>query len=158
MYQTDDQPCADCGHPDNHSPIVGCLADHCLCEAFVSAPPELKVGETIPSRNADPETSKAAAKVAPVKKNTQRARLLSAFAVGRMDYDAAGSPDHGLTDEQAMEAAYGVSPFSEYAKRCSELRAAGLIEPTGETRAGGQGVPRIVSRITDAGRAVLASL
>jgi DNA-binding PadR family transcriptional regulator len=69
-----------------------------------------------------------------------------------MNNDKFGRLD-GLTDEQAMGCAYDVSPTSEYSKRCSELREGGFIEPTGETRAGSAGPQRIVSKITDKGRA-----
>lgn len=100
--------------------------------------------DVIPSRTTDPETSHAAAAEIKVKARTQRAYLLQAFAEERMD---------GLTDEQAMFGAYGVSMASEYAKRCSELREGGFIEPTGETRAGSAGPQRIVSRITAKGHA-----
>lgn len=108
--------------------------------------PEL--GRTIPSRTSDPETSHAAEPVK-VRAGTQRAHLLAAFFY---------EPDKGFTDEQAMRYACGVlelaiSPASEYAKRCSELREGGFIEPTGETRPGSSGPQRIVSRITDKGRA-----
>lgn len=105
----------------------------------------------IPSRTTDPATSHAAARTITVKAGTQRAKLLKAF----MLFDVFGG-----TDEQAMIAcqSYGVSPSSEYSKRCSELREAGLIEPTGETRTGASGHQRIVSRITEAGRKVVQSL
>jgi hypothetical protein len=100
------------------------------------------LGDVIPSRTTDPETSRAAEPVK-VKAGTQRAWLLSAF-----------NRDVGLTDEEAMHETLGaVRPVSEYAKRCSELREGGFIEPTGETRAGSAGPQRIVSRITDKGRA-----
>lgn len=105
------------------------------------------LGDVIPSRSTDPETSHAAAKEIRVKAGSQRARLLHEFAAAYF-----ASTD-GLTDEQAMICAYGVSPTSEYAKRCSELREGGFIEPTGETRAGSAGPQRIVSRITVKGMA-----
>lgn len=103
------------------------------------------LADVIPSRSTDPETSHAAAREIRVKAGSQRARLLQAF----MLFDQFGG-----TDEQAMIACrnYGVSPTSEYAKRCSELREGGFIEATGETRAGSAGPQRIVSRITDKGR------
>lgn len=67
---------------------------------------------------------------------SQRARLLASFAHGPR------------TDEKAMELAEGVSPASEYSKRCSELREVGFIEPTGETERGRSGQQRMVSGIT----------
>lgn len=102
---------------------------------------------TIPARSTDPGTSHAATEEIKVRAGTQRARLLAEFATAHR------AGENGLTDEQAMECAIGVSPLSEYAKRCSELREAGFIEPTGETRRGASGMERIVSRITDKGRA-----
>lgn len=102
---------------------------------------------TIPARNTDPGTSHAATEEIKVRAGTQRAKLLTVFRHGGF------FGVDGLTDEQAMEGAVGVSPTSEYAKRCSELREAGFIEPTGETRRGASGMERIVSRITDKGRA-----
>lgn len=102
-----------------------------------------ELGRVIPSRDTDPETSHKAETEIKVRAGTQRARLLRAFSC----------MVHGLTDEQAAIYAVGVSTFSEYAKRCSELREGGFIEPTGETRPGSAGPRRIVSRITDKGRA-----
>lgn len=105
------------------------------------------LADVIPSRTTDPATSHAAAKEIRVKANSQRALLLAVFA------------SHvPLTDEEAMFESLGtVRATSEYAKRCSELREGGFIEPTGETRAGSAGPQRIVSRITDKGRAWIES-
>jgi hypothetical protein len=102
------------------------------------------LGEVIPSRSTDPGTSHAAAREIRVKAGSQRAHLLWRFFLVDDEY--------GSTDEQAMFYAEAVSPTSEYAKRCSELREGGFIEPTGETRAGSAGPQRIVSRITAKGR------
>lgn len=99
------------------------------------------------ARATDPETSHTAAAAITVRAGTHRFLLLDAF-----DAAACALMD-GLTDEQAAQAA-GLTA-AEYAKRCSELRDAGLIEPTGATRPGSAGVPRIVSRITDRGYAAL---
>lgn len=107
--------------------------------------PDDALADVIPSRATDPETSHAAAREIRVKAGTQRARLLDAFSMWT---------HAGATDEQAMLSTDGsVSPTSEYAKRCSELREGGFIEATGETRAGSAGPQRIVSRITPKGRA-----
>lgn len=126
-------------HPCN---VTGCaLGEH------RPGHPHLQVGRTIPARASDPGTSRAATAAVTIRAGTQRTRLLQAFAA---------LPD--ATDEEAMEHAEGVSPVSEFAKRCSELRDAGLIETTGQTRPGGAGVDRIVSRVTDAGRAALEGL
>lgn len=111
----------------------------------------------IPARRSDPSTSHTATEQIKVRAGTQRAWLLRAF-----DRDGFHKRD-GLTDEEAMDYASiqwagSVSEHSEYSKRCSELREAGLIEPTGETRKGASGMDRIVSRITAAGRAVVEGL
>lgn len=112
-------------------------------------PQDAELGRVIPSRSTDPDTSRAAEPVR-IKAGTQRARLLAAFAVHEIGRAIHETP--GLTDEQAMLCAEGVAYTSEYAKRCSELREGGFIEPTGETRIGAAGAQRIVSRITDKGR------
>lgn len=100
------------------------------------------------ARTTDPRTSDGT-RTYSLKAGTQRAKLLATF--GRW-------PDDGLTDEQAMERTEGVGPFSEYATRCSELRNAGWITDTGKDRKGNSGTPRIVSRITEAGKAELRRL
>lgn len=155
------QPCADCGHTDMHGEVAGCIAlasrnpdRWCPCDTY-KAPAEAKVARVIPSRRTDPGTSHQADRAIVIKANTQRGRLLATFGATP---HAENGHQEGLTDEEAMNLTEGVSPYSEYAKRCSELRDAGLIETTGETRKGQAGTPRIVSRITDAGRAALAAL
>jgi hypothetical protein len=45
-----------------------------------------------------------------------------------------------------------------YWKRCSELRQAGYIKPTGETRVSSAGVEQQVCRITIEGRQVLNTI
>lgn len=105
-------------------------------------------GTIIPARESDPATSHTATREIRVKAGSQRAHLLKAFGYWPYSRD-------GATDEEAMMHAFKngwVNPSSEYAKRCSELRDGGFIEPTGETRPGTSGQARIVSRITDKGR------
>ena len=68
------------------------------------------------ARASDPKTSKAAARS--LDPRSQLARLATAFRDAR----------HGLTASEA-ETATGVNW-----KRVSDLKASGLIEPTGETR------------------------
>lgn len=122
-----------------------------IAKAFVDAgwtPPA--PARTIPARRTDPATSHAATEAVTVRAGTQRHRLLAAFGLP--------AAVQGLTDEEAADLADGVPYRSEYAKRCSELRAGGLIDPTGDTRPGVAGHERIVSRITDRGRAELARL
>jgi hypothetical protein len=154
------RPCASCHHRDMHSTITGCTAvedaaTNTWCDCTTYMEPQATTGRIIPARNTDPSTSDKATKGLTMRANSQRSKMLAAFA---------GFGTEGATDEQAMEAAIGVSPLSEYAKRSSELREAGLIEPvrtdTGAvvTRKGGQGAQRIVSRVTDEGRKVLALL
>lgn len=107
-------------------------------------------GAVIPSRTSDPATSRAA-EPTPVKAGTQRAALLAAFA--------SPGAERGLTDEEAADLADGVPYRSEFAKRCSELRAAELLEVVpGVTRSGVSGYQRLVSRITDQGRDTSARL
>lgn len=113
-------------------------------DAAVEYMDALRGPRTIPARSTDPDTSHRATEEIKVRAGTQRAKLLQAFAL---------TPDFGLTDEEAALTADGVPLRSEYAKRCSELREAGLIEPTGETRKGGSGQDRMVSWITAKGRA-----
>lgn len=107
------------------------------------------VGHTIPAKTTDPATSHSATNVGAIRKGTQRYLLLGAWAF---------YGEEGLTDEEAMILADGVSPMSEYAKRSSELRDAGLIIPTGETRPGASGTERMVSRITELGQATLRAI
>lgn len=87
------------------------------------------------ARACDPDTSKAAAASIP-RVSTAHACLLTA-------YMRAG--ELGLTDEQAaIEAELDMR--SCWWKRCSELRAVGLVVPTGEERISSSGRRRIVCR------------
>jgi hypothetical protein len=170
MAKTDHKhPCQNCGHKDLHGEVSGCIAlvspqgaraAWCDCEAYVTPPSAkaAKVARTIPSRTSDPGTSHAAEVSVRITGDNQRGLLLKAFRDRAADAAEAEDDDRGLTDEEAANRAVGVSLWSEYAKRCSELRDAGLIVQTGETRKGDAGRPRIVSAITDQGQAVLASL
>lgn len=153
------QPCATCGHTDLHGEVAGCIAlasrnpdTWCDCETYVA--PTSQVARTIPSRRTDPGTSHAAAESIAVTGDNQRGLLLKAFRA--MAGDTPDDP--GLTDEEAANRAVGVTLWSEYAKRCSELRDAGLIAPTGMTRKGDSGRQRIVSAITDLGVQTLKNL
>lgn len=138
---------ADMLKPDrSHVCVDRCRPNaHIAFEGRRAADEAEAAGRTIPSRSTDPDTSRKA-EPGPMRAGSQRARLLAAFA----------RPEavDGLTDEEAADLADGVPYRSEFAKRCSELRAAGLIEPTGSTRPGVAGHERIVSRITDGGQAV----
>lgn len=110
----------------------------------LTLPPEPRTGR---ARSSDPSTSKAGAVAVSYRANSQKARLLQAFV-------SAG--EQGRTDEEAAMAS-GVSMRSCFWKRCSELREDGMIEDIGITRAGDAGVPRMVCRVTNAGRAMWMS-
>lgn len=99
------------------------------------------------ARKADPPTSVAAAKdpTSMVRWGSQRHKLLCTFAV---------KGDAGLTDEEAGIRC-GIARVAD-TRRCSELRKAGLIVNTGQTRTTQTGAPAMVCRITDLGRKVLA--
>lgn len=68
-------------------------------------------------------------------------------------YTQAG--EQGLTDEEAGIRSGLKDKGANYWRRCSDLRALGLIEPTGEKRISTMRELRMVCRITAAGRAVL---
>ena len=100
-------------------------------------------------RGGDVATSRAPLPNLAVRAGSQRHKLLK-------QYSAA---PYGLTDEQAGQ----VSGLSElprccYWKRCSELRQAGFIVPTGITRLSAAGEAQQVCAITEAGRIALAAL
>jgi len=100
------------------------------------------------ARNNDPITSKMAATA--VHANAHAYEVLTAFSL---------APD--LTDEEAAIATGfprygGTTRGLDVQKRCSDLRRAGYIRPTGETRKGSTGHLQMVSAITDAGRKALA--
>lgn len=88
----------------------------------------------------DPETSRQAVKDLTVRAGTQRHRLLEAYF-----------QLHGATDEEAGKWAGLTENKCCYWKRCSELRQAGYITPTGETRASTAGVEQQVCYITPLG-------
>lgn len=123
------------------------LTDALTDEGYYLAPinPDA-VGQT--ARASDPRTSKAY-DASKMRQGTQAYRLLLAFSE---------VPHDGLTDEEAMMHATDVAPTSEYAKRCSDLRSAGLIVDTGTDRKGASGMDRIVCKITDKGWATLRRL
>lgn len=96
------------------------------------------------ARKTDPHTSHAAAQSIVIRAGSQRAQLLQAYR------DAGAS---GLTDDEA-----GVITGLAYKigccwwKRCSELRQAGYIQPTSQTRASRAGEAQQVCVITDEGK------
>jgi len=95
----------------------------------------------------DPATSIKAAQSLWVRAGSQRARLLAEYA------------PHPITDEEAGNfSELAMLPKCCYWKRCSELRQAGYIIPTGEFRQSSAGVDQQVCAITEAGREILDSI
>ena len=99
------------------------------------------------ARNTDPATSKAAGKSIAITSGSQRAIILQAYLSGDYTDDEIGVLT-GYADQQ-------LHPNCNYWKRCSELRQAGYIETTGDTRLSRANKLQQVCRITDAGRLVL---
>lgn len=95
----------------------------------------------------DTATSKTGATSLTVRAGTQRALLLSRYAVADM------------TDEEAGHAS-GLAMLSKccYWKRCSELRQAGYITSARMTRPSSAGVDQLVCAITLAGRTALDAI
>ena len=101
------------------------------------------------ARHSDPETSHLAAKSVKLRAGTQQARLLVA-------YDCASL--RGLTDQEAGEMTGLINqPGCGYWKRCSDLRRAGYIMFTGETRTSNAGEQQRVCVITFLGRSVAST-
>lgn len=96
-------------------------------------------------RKDGPDTSKAGAADVNLRKDSQQALLLKAWALQEHWTD-------GLTDEEAGEIS-GLANRRRcaYWTRCSELRRMGLIEDTGTTRVASSGSHQMVSRITKLG-------
>jgi len=95
----------------------------------------------------DPTTSTKAVQNLSVRAGSQRALLLSRYAVADM------------TDEEAGHSSgLAMLPKCCYWKRCSELRQAGYIATTGVTRTSSAGVEQQVCAITQAGHDLLSSL
>lgn len=96
-------------------------------------------------RSADPITSVLAAGDVKPHRTSQAMLLLAEYAKGA-----------GLTDEDAGYASgLAQKPKCCYWKRCSELRAKGWIEPTGQLRMSIAGSHMMVCAITPAGREAL---
>lgn len=92
-------------------------------------------------RSTDKLTSKQAPNA--TKRLTAMQRLLEVYTL------------HDVTDEEAVELLLGrPATLADEGKRrrCSDLRAVGWIEPTGETRTNASGRQRIICQITDTGR------
>ena len=99
-------------------------------------------------RNADPITSRDGAKDVAPRRGSQQAQLLAVYR-----------NQLGLTDEEAgVKSGLAQKPKCCYWKRCSELRAKGLIEATGDTRLSSAGSSMQVCRLSAKGAEVLAGL
>ena len=86
-------------------------------------------------------TSTAGTKAVTIRAKSQRHLLLSQYSMSSDLIDEEAGRLSGLADR----------PNCGYWKRCSELRQAGYIKPTGETRLSGVGVLQAVCKITEAG-------
>lgn len=97
------------------------------------------------SRRSDPETSKKAGNSVAFRAGSQKHSLLQQYLAA----------SDGLTDEEAGIAS-GLAFRNKccYWKRCSELRQAGLIAVTGETRLSSAEENQQVCVITDKGRSL----
>jgi hypothetical protein len=95
-------------------------------------------------RSADPITSVLGAGEVKPRRRSQAMLLLAEYLQG------------GMTDEEAgMASGLALKPKCCYWKRCSELRAMGLIIPTGETRLSTAGSAMQVCEITEEGEKAL---
>ena len=99
------------------------------------------------ARNTDPMTSHKAGNGVSVRSGTQRGVILRAYLSGEYTDDEIGVLT-GYADQQ-------LHPNCNYWKRCSELRQAGYITPTGEVRKSRANVDQQICAITPAGRAAL---
>lgn len=97
------------------------------------------------ARSTDPTTSHDAARLIAAKAESHRILLLA-------EYAAAGTA--GLIDDEA--GAHADLLHTGYWKRCSDLRNAGVIEPTGHTRIGRAGREQQVCAITPEGSRVMS--
>jgi hypothetical protein len=93
-------------------------------------------------RRSDSKTSTEGAKDVTIRAGSQRTKLLETYA----------SCVYSITDEVAGVLSGLAEKNAGYWKRCSELRRAGYIEPTGEMRESSTGSMQQCCRITDAGR------
>lgn len=92
------------------------------------------------ARRSDPDTSKAAGKnaICIIRWGSQRHTLLKAYA------------DIGPSTDEQVGLRSGIRRVAD-TRRCSELRSAGLIEPTGETHPTSTGAMAMKCRITTEG-------
>jgi len=98
-------------------------------------------------RSADPVTSRQGARDVLPRRDSQQGQLLAVYR-----------NQAGLTDEEAgIKSGLAQKPKCCYWKRCSELRAKGLIEDTGDTRLSSAGSAMRVCRLSAKGAELLAS-
>lgn len=100
-------------------------------------------------RDVDPVTSVMAAASVTTRAGSQKSLLL-------VHYAKAGA--EGLTDEEAGIASGLKGKGANYWRRCSDLRAQGLIQPTGGWRLSTMGERRMVCVITEEGQRLADSL
>jgi hypothetical protein len=98
-------------------------------------------------RNTDPDTSHKAAKSARVRVGSQQWQLLAAY----------GQAVDMTADEAGVATGLANKPGCCYWHRVSDLLKFGYLEPTGEQRVARSGELQRVNRITETGRARLAS-
>lgn len=99
------------------------------------------------ARTTDPKTSHIAGAKVLVRAGSQRWKVLQAYLQGA-----------AIDDEIGQITGLASLPNCCYWKRCSELRQAGYIEPTGDTRLSRANQQQMVCRITKAGRDILEQI
>lgn len=105
-------------------------------------------------RSRDGITSREGARSIALRAGSQRVKLLEAYnAISHMFW-----ADGLIDDEAGYRSGLAQNPKCGYWKRCSELRQAGYIYPTGKFRTSTKGVRQQVCKITDAGKEALRAL
>lgn len=106
------------------------------------------------ARTDDPDTSRDAATAVEPRLNDQCRRVFAAI----LDIDHRNGGGAATAHEIAMRLAYtGHAPAQNIiARRCTDLRRAGLVVDSGERRLGGSGVRLIAWSPTTAGRKAAA--
>jgi hypothetical protein len=112
---------------------------------------DLYIPESHQSRTDDPPTSKAGAKSVKIRANSQMAQLLVIYL---MAFDRFKLTDDQAADESGLLAKAGCCWW----KRCSDLRALGLIEATGTGISPLTGEDRMTCEITEAGMVLARKL
>jgi hypothetical protein len=112
---------------------------------------DLYIPESHQSRTDDPPTSKAGAKSVKIRANSQMAQLLVIYL---MAFDRFKLTDDQAADESGLLAKAGCCWW----KRCSDLRALGLIEAIGTGISPLTGEDRMTCEITEAGMVLARKL